>query len=191
MCASSGSRGIRPLDSGRMRTVLLPSSLAIFCACLAVAAACGPLSAPLPRRLSPDRQREVDDAWDRALSPVTKYDRATWLDVLIVRQPYEVGVDKFEFKSEKRFSGGVVEMESRFDRNKPDEDVFVVTVKDGKCTVVRRERYTRQEIERAREDLSRDNATSRRERWTRIDEVFPKELLGEKESDAGPVADGG
>jgi hypothetical protein len=166
-------------------------SFAIVCSGLAMAAACGPLSAPLPRRLTPDRQRDVDEAWDRALSPVTKYDRVTWLDVLIVRQPYEVGVDKFEFKSEKRFSGGVVEMESRFDRNKPDEDLFVVTVKDGKGAVMRRERYTRQEIEQAREDLARDNATSQKARWKRIDEVFPKELLGETENDAGTRADGG
>src|SRR5215217_3413535 len=114
------------LDSGRMRPMLRLPFFAIVCSGLAMAAACGPLSAPLPRRLTPDRQQDVDEAWDRALSPVTKYDRVTWLDVLIVRQPYEVGVDKFEFKSEKRFSGGVVEMESRFDRTKPDEDLFVV-----------------------------------------------------------------
>ena len=107
-------------------------SVAALCgAVLLAAGACGPLSAPLPRRLPPERQQDVDEAWDRALTPVTKYDRATWLDVLIVRQPYEFGVDKFQFKSEKRFAGGVVEMEARFDRAKPDEDLFQVTVKDA------------------------------------------------------------
>src|SRR5688500_478557 len=95
-----------------------------------VVAGCGPLDRPMPTRLNPGDQKQVDAAWDAALTPVGKYDRQRWLDALVGTQAYQAGVDVLTFRSEKAFASGKVVMEVFFDRAKPGEDRFVVTVLD-------------------------------------------------------------
>ena len=71
---------------------------------------------PMPPRLDADGQKQIDDAWNQALTPIDKYDNQTLLDLLVITQAYQLGVDSLTFRSEKSFVGGKVVMEIAFDR---------------------------------------------------------------------------
>ena len=118
-----------------------------------LAAGCGPLDRTMPPRLDPAGQKDVDAAWDAALAPVGKHDRRQWLDALVGTQAYQTGVDTLTLRSEKAFAGGRAVMEVSFDRAKPDDDRLVVTVFDREGKAVRREQYTRAEVEQTTKDL--------------------------------------
>ena len=115
----------------------------------------GPMgSGPMPPRLEADEQKKIDDAWENALTPVDHLDRQTTLDTLLVAQAFQAGVDKLTFHSEKKFSGGVVVMEIHFDRTKPNDDRFVVTVRDVGGKELRHLVYNRTEVESAYHELN-------------------------------------
>lgn len=137
---------------------------------------CGPLSRPIPERLHPDDQKVVDASWDHALAPVNKHDRQTWLDVFVLAYAHEHGIDRLSFRSEKDYAEGKVVMEVFFDRAKPDEDRFVVTVLDLAGKTVRTERYNRDDVHRTYRDLLSpddrpDDPQFKAERQRRIDRV--------------------
>lgn len=149
---------------------------------------CGPLDRPMPARLDDEGQKEVDVAWNAALEPVGKYDRQRWLDTLVGTQAYQNGVDSLTFRSEKAFAGGRVVMEVLFDRTKPEEDRFVVTVLDKAGATIRQEKYNRADVEQTARELADRNSppqpgdppevVQRRAaleaRWNRISEMLPK-----------------
>jgi len=115
---------------------------------------CGPMgNGPMPPRLDADAQKNVDEGWERALAPVNHLDRRAMLDALIVSQAFQAGVDRLTFRSEKKFSGGLVIMEIHFDRAKPGDDRFDVIVQDPNGNELRRLRYSREEIESTGRDL--------------------------------------
>lgn len=114
---------------------------------------CGPLSRPLPQRLDDDNQKQIDDAWNKALNPPEKHDRQAWLDAMIASHAYQVGVDEMQFRSVKKWSGGTVVMEAHFDRAKPNDDHFAITVLDAAGKSLRTERYTRENVDQAARDL--------------------------------------
>ncbi len=173
----------------------------IVLACLSGLAlsGCGPLPAPLPVRLDDEQQKSVNESWEKALSPADRFSNQSLLDLLLVTGAYQHGVDKLEFRSEKRFSGGVVVMESRFERSAPERDLFAVTIQDGRGIVIRQERYTRDQIATTSSELGSDCAALQwkrqqgqaspeeiqklegyEARLARIEAVFPK-LLKEKD----------
>jgi hypothetical protein len=116
---------------------------------------CGPMgSGPMPPRLEPDEQKKIDQAWNNALTPTDHLDRQAMLDTLVVTQAFQAGVDKLEFRSEKNFADGVVIMEVHFDREKPDGDAFVVTVRNPAGKELRRLEYTRTEVETTFRELN-------------------------------------
>ncbi len=169
-----------------MSRYVVSAAFAVGCAVLT---GCGPMTRPLPERLEGDQQKQIDDAWARALTPVGKYDRQTWLDVMAGARAYEHGVDSLVLRSEKKWSGGRVAMEVHFDRARPADDRFVVTVYDPAGKVLREERYGRAEVEQAVAELfpnlppkgndpdPPDVAAKRaacEARWKRIEAVFPK-----------------
>lgn len=121
-------------------------------------AGCGPLNTPLPERLADDKQKEVSDVWERALSPVDGQDRQTWLDLMVGAKVYQHGVDKLELRSEKRWAGGTVVMEVRYDRAKPDDDRFTLTVLDPAGKVLRAERYNRTEVDRTVKEFTENQS---------------------------------
>jgi hypothetical protein len=154
---------------------------------------CGPMgSGPLPPRLEPEEQKKIDDAWNNALAPVDHLDRQATLDALVVSQAYQAGVDKLEFRSEKKFAGGLVVMEIHFDRQKPDGDRFVMTVRDPAGKDLRQLVFTRAEVETTYRELNDpkytkdvqngmplqpDQAKKREEvqkRLAAIEKLFPK-----------------
>jgi hypothetical protein len=156
-----------------------------FLVALFAAAGCGPLPKPMPDRLDAQAQKEIDAAWDAALAPVGRYDRRRWLDALVGTHAYQAGVDTFTMRSEKRFAGGRVVMEVHFDRAKPDDDRFVVTVFDQAGAVARQERYSRAEVEETARDLfpdgrAGDRAAAAEARWKGIEELLPKPADGKR-----------
>ncbi len=160
-----------------MRRVIPWVGLVVCCA----AVGCGPTTRPLPERLKDDDQKQVDAAWDAALAPPDKHDRQTWLDVMVGAYAYQVGVDQFEFRSVKKWSGGTVVMEAKFDRAKPAEDRFTITVNDAAGKSLRVERYTRGDVERTVKDLTDPHSDPTGQakavydaRMKRITDILPK-----------------
>lgn len=149
---------------------------------LLFAAGCGPLQKPMVHRPDDAQQQEIDDTWNRALTPVDKLDRQAWLDLFVGAQAYQLGVDKLMFRSEKALANVRVVMEVHYDRTAPAEDVFLVQVLDDKDNVVRTERYSRQDVEETYKLLVElpigpvDDAQTqqRAARWEQIREYFPE-----------------
>ena len=128
-----------------------------WCSCVfALAVGCGPMQRPLPPRLDDEAQKSVNDGWEKALAPVGRLDNQAILDLLIVTQAYQTGIDKLEFRSEKRFSGGTVVMTILYDRSTPKDDRFEVKVVDAAGKVLREERYGREQIEKTDHELVRE-----------------------------------
>jgi hypothetical protein len=167
-----------------MKRLALPG---LACA-LALTFGCG----PMPPRLDPEAQKDIDQSWDRAFTPADKFNRQELLDVMVGTQAYQLGVDTFAFRAEKTLAGGKVVMEVGFDRAKPEADRFEVTVLDPAGKVVRRERYGRPEVEETYSVLfanpNKPGAAGRQAerdaRWKRIQEVFPRQ------TDPNPAAPG-
>ena len=152
---------------------------AVLCG-LVLGAGCRPMTAPMAARLNQDQQTKVDDAWEKALTPVEKLDHGLLLDTLVGVGAYQNGVDKLHFRSEKRYSGGLVVMEIHFDRTAPTEDRFEVTVLNKEGKTVRSERYSREEVETTERALldegneAPDAAAKCQARWDKIEATFPK-----------------
>lgn len=154
----------------------------LMAAVLIFVVGCGPLQKPMVHRPDDSQQREIDNAWNRALAPLDKLDRQEWLDLFVGAQAYQLGVDRLTFRSEKAFAHGRVVMEVHYDRAAPAEDAFLVQVLDERNNVVRSERYTRQEVEDTYKLLvevpdgpvDENQARQRAERWEKITEYFPE-----------------
>ena len=108
---------------------------------------CGPLFVPMLPRLAPEDQHTVDNMWDNLLTPLQRVDRQTLLDANIAYWMYAIGVDRMHMTSEKHFAGGKAVMEIDCDRANPDVDQFTITVLDEHGRTVRRERYSRADVE--------------------------------------------
>jgi hypothetical protein len=139
-----------------------------------LAAGCGPLHSPLPARLDDKGQKSVDESWEKALSPVGRYDHQGLLDVLLVSNAYQFGVDRLTFRSEKRVRLGVVVMEVHYDRLLPAEDRFEVQLIGHDGRVIRKERYGRADVERTSKELGRECQALRKKKEQGI--AGPKEL---------------
>lgn len=98
-------------------------------------------------RLNAEDQQHVDQMWDNLLTPIQRVDRPTLLDANIAYWMFTIGVDRMNMKCEKYFSGGTVVMEIDCDRANADVDQFTITVLDQRGRTVRRERYSRADVE--------------------------------------------
>jgi hypothetical protein len=129
--------------------------LPLLCCCVATATlyGCGPMQMPMPVRLDADGQKNLDQSWDKALTPVERFNHPALLDAFLLTQAYQVGVDKLTFHSEKKVALGTVVMEIEYDRLKPDEDRFEVKIYDPMRNLLRQETYSRKEVEDANHDL--------------------------------------
>jgi hypothetical protein len=108
---------------------------------------CGPMLSPMVPRLRAEDQQRVDQMWDNMLTPPARVDRQTLLDVNVTYLLYTLGVDRLHMTSEKYFSGGVVLMQIDCDRANPDSDEFTITVLDQRGRTIRRERYSRADVD--------------------------------------------
>ncbi len=148
------------------------------CALMLTLMGCGPMQSPMPHRLEPEAQKDVDASWNRAFTPIGRFDHQDLLDIMVGFHAYQLGVDTLTFRSEKTVANGKVIMEVFFDRAKPEADRFIVTVLDLAGKVVRTERFTRSEIEETvqllRAPHNGNEPPEAAARWNRIAEVFPK-----------------
>jgi hypothetical protein len=133
----------------------LRTSLA-FGALMLCTLSCGPLERPMPTRLKDDDQLKIDEAWNRALSPITNHNHQALLDLLVTTSAYEIGVDELFLRSTKRFQAGLVVMELHYNRLIPENDRFVVQVFDPEGKLLRQENYDRAEVEKTNKELSMD-----------------------------------
>ncbi len=143
------------------------------------------MTAPMVTRLDVDSQKQIDESWEKSLTPVDKLDQQAWLDVFVGAGVYQYGVDKLYFRSEKSYSGGLVVMEIHFDRALPNDDRFEVKVIDPIGKILRSERYGREAVEKTYRDLlpggSQDPAKpnppdfteKQAARWAKIREFLP------------------
>lgn len=132
-----------------------------FMSLAVVSAGCGPMTQPMVQRLPEEAQHQVDDVWDNLLQPPDRLDRTTLLDALTLYQLFQVGIDRLNMTSEKDVLGGRVVMTVRFDRAHPCLDEFTVTYVNRHGREVRRERYSREEVEESLELLRQQAADSR------------------------------
>lgn len=158
-----------------------------------VVAGCGPMHIPMVPRLEQEGQKIIDEAWDKALTPVDRYDNQALLDMLMNTHAYQYGVDKLDFRSEKKISAALVVMEIRYDRLVPEMDYFHVTILNAAGDLVRKESYGREQVETTYQDLfvnyptlkrRREDGTASAEdlkrleeverRLARVEQVFPK-----------------
>lgn len=108
----------------------------------------GPLRfSPMVTRPEPETQATIDESWENMLRPADRLERTLLLDVVLVHQFYQYGVDRLHMVSEKEVSGGRVIMEVRYDRERPLLDEFAVTYVDRHGREMRRERFDRDEVE--------------------------------------------
>jgi hypothetical protein len=114
---------------------------------------CGPLQAPMPLRPDAEGQKIIDEAWREALRPVDRYGHQALLDVLMLTKAYEAGVDKLTFRSEKKVDDVRVVMEVHYDRLAPAADRFDIQMLDQAGRQLRKERYTREEVEQTYREL--------------------------------------
>jgi hypothetical protein len=178
--------------------------LACALASLAVVG-CGPMRTPLPARLDPETQKKIDDGWDKAFAPADRLGRQDLLDVMVGVQAYQLGVDTFSLRAEKRLAGGRVVMEVAFDRARPDDDRFEVGVYGAAGRPVRSERYSRKEIEETYDALfvippeNPNNPdppelaarrAAHKARWQKIERLFPEAKDGEAARAPVPRAKG-
>ena len=153
------------------------------CALSLALAGCGPMKTPLPQRLEPEVQKDVDTSWNKAFSPVGRFDHQELLDIMVGFQAYQLGVDTLTFRSEKTIASGKVVMEVHYERTKPDADRFDVTLLDLAGKLVQTERFTRTEIEETAQLLRAPHDGNEPPeavaRWKRISEIFPKPAEGD------------
>jgi hypothetical protein len=122
----------------------------------------------MPVRLEDEDQLSINKSWEKVLLPVDRFDNQALLDILLVTNAYQIGVDKLEFRSEKKFSGGIVVMEIRYDRLLPEKDRFEVKILNSDGKLVRQETYDRKQIDQTDQDLSVDCHELRRKREEKV-----------------------
>jgi len=101
----------------------------------------------LPQRLADEDQAKVDQAWNDALTPIDRHGAEELLDILVLTQAYQAGVDSLHLRSEKEWARGIVVMEIHVNRKTPETDRFTVEIRDKAGTVLRRESYARATVE--------------------------------------------
>jgi hypothetical protein len=119
-----------------------------------MASGCGPMLMPMTYPLSEQEQKTVDGMWKNMLSPVTRLDRQTLLDAILVNMVFQLGVDRLHMVAEKQVARGKVVMVIDCDRAKPAGDQFALTVVDEQGRTLRQERYTRDEVEASAKALT-------------------------------------
>src|SRR5437588_2750266 len=125
-----------------MRRVHLISSLLL----LPLLPGCGPTTVPAFVRLGPEQQARLDASWKNMLTPTDRLDRELLLDVMLVYQLHQLGIDRATYEADKAFGDGAIHMRVTFDRAKPLDDRFVVEVRNKQKQLIRTETYSGEEV---------------------------------------------
>jgi hypothetical protein len=133
---------------------------------LILLAGCGPVFTPMMPRLDPATQNQVDRMWNNMLTPVNHVDRQALLDANVAFWMYTIGVDRLHMTSEKYFTGGKVIMQIDCDRATPNADQYTITVLDPQGRTLRRERYSRGDVEESARMLMNQPPIATTEPWS-------------------------
>jgi hypothetical protein len=109
---------------------------------------------PMSTRLTEEDQKIYDGMWNNMLTPVNRVDRQTLLDTTIVYMMFQLGTDRLHMVTEKYLATGKVVMEIDCDRINPASDQFTIAVLDDRGRALRRERFSRQEVEESAHALT-------------------------------------
>ena len=108
---------------------------------------CGHMFFPAAQRLSPEDQAKVDQMWNNMLAPPERVDRELLLDVVEAFELHTAGIDRLKLECEKDFTGGTVHMIVDFNRPRPPEDDrFIIMIRDPKGHLLRKETYSSEEV---------------------------------------------
>ena len=165
------------------------ATLLLLVAAVGFTSGCSPMKAPMPVRLDDENQARIDQGWEKAFETTDRLLRQDLLDALVVTQGYQIGVDRFTYRAEKRLKDGrTVVMAIEFDRARPEEDRFEVRVQNAAGVVVRSERYGRKDVEDTYRDLctpptsirnetgvviQTEPTTEQKARLARVESLFP------------------
>ncbi len=119
-----------------------------------VVVGCGPMNKPMVDPLEDEHQAAVDEMWENMLSPVDHLDRMLLLDTVVAGAMFHLGVDRLHLVSEKDLGAGVACMEVLYDREDPESATFAIAYLDTTGRELRREEYTRDEVNERFELLS-------------------------------------
>jgi hypothetical protein len=136
-----------------MRTFLLLVAM-LLCLSVVLISGCGPMMLPMTVRLREEDQKTFDGMWDNILTPVNRVDHQTLLDTVVVYMMFHLGVDRLHLVSEKYLTHGKVVMEIDCDRTSPLSDQFTITVVDDRGRTLRKERYSREDVEESSKALT-------------------------------------
>ena len=118
----------------------------IFVLFLSLFSGCGAVMSPFFIRLDADQQKVVDGMWNNMFTPPARLDRDLLLDVLCQYQVLQMGADRVHITAEKYLTAGKVILDADFDRANADADQMTILALDSAGHTVRRERYSRKEI---------------------------------------------
>ena len=94
------------------------------------------MQSPMPPRLEPDAQKDVDASWNRAFTPIDRFDHQDLLDIMIGVQAYQLGVG-FQPRRHRRLHGTTPHEGERYRaRRHSDRERFHVNLGFEKRDVV-------------------------------------------------------
>jgi hypothetical protein len=126
---------------------------------------CSIMTSPMVRRLDPWQQEMVDKAWVNVLDHGKQVDRELLLDVIVHYQLISIGMDTVDYRAVKTVGDRRIVLESKYDRYRPREDKFTISVLNERGKLLRRESYERSDIERA-ESALRNGGVGKKENPT-------------------------
>ena len=131
-------------------------------ACLAAIGCEGLDASPMAYRADESAQRVRDEYWRNLIASQGMLDRDKFLHALMEHQPFQFGIDTLRLSSRKVSDGQAIEMEITYERSKPSWDAFSVIIRAENGEVIRREVYSREDVEQQKMDfglvgISRDN----------------------------------
>src|SRR5436309_2428621 len=119
--AAAPQMGEEPKKGGRWMRRIDLISLALV---LPLFPGCGPTVVPAFVRVGPEQQAQIDASWKNMLTPTDRLDRELLLDVMLVYQLHQLGIDHATYEADKEFADGTIHMRVTFDRAKPLDDHF-------------------------------------------------------------------
>jgi hypothetical protein len=145
---------------------------------------------PMSLRLSDEDQQKIDAVWNNMLTPVNRVEHETLLDVTVSNWLYQWGVDRLHFVSEKYLPSGKVVMEIDCDRANPAADQFTITVLNDRGQTIRRERYSRAEVDESAKMLWNASKEARGPAFALKSEVSVEITIGSATQPANPPTPG-
>ncbi len=130
-------------------------SIAILLPTLLFLCACQTRLHPVVMPIDDETRARVNELWNAVLKSPAAPDRELVLDAIVMGELHHMGVDRFWFRSEKKFEGGWVVLSNYYDRSAFQEGQFTVEVFDHDRLLLSRLTYSDKEVIQVMNDLRR------------------------------------